>query len=735
MRYRLFVFLPFAAFFMPFTLPLALAEDIESGLIKENAYLTEHYRIEFSDLLLEQGDADGNGLPDIVDIVAEAAEYSREVLIEDLNYEDPMKGIDRELIIVLDDTNQYLIEGSLGVTSVLSNGDPYVAIDPWLSSDYLKVTVGHELFHTVQFGYGLEFAYTEPGQHWAEQTATWVEDLQYDEINDYVNYIPEYFDNVDYSIFASITPEGSLFEYGLNIWPRFLSEYYGNDVIKEIWESYLQAKRPYESNLRFYEAIKEALAFEGDEELWELYRTFTVWNLALDPYEEGESYPAVLSLSGETSEVYQEINESYAPALYGSNYIYFDNESEEESFYFTIAKPEGVSFSVTLAPLEASSVDLENLVQVFVDTDEEMNEVLELGNLSEADGVYAIVSALEKEDRAFNQYSDFDEGYLYYFFAQYADADRNYSVDEINTTEGSTGETTEVKEGQQGGSPEIRVPDYLILNLITYDEDSVSLSWNRLNNPDIEGYELRYGVHGEEEQSLFIQADYITSATVKSLKEGQSYFFEILALDGAGDFVGEPSMSITVTPQEWLFTDLSYLDDYYGAISALTEEEIFKGYADGSFLPNKDINRAELLKILIEGQGITPDPTIYKNCFSDVEQAWYAKYVCYAKEQEWIQGYSDGSFRPGNTVNKVEALKMLFEVYEEGLNEGQVVSDLPYPDLLTDEWYSVYVDEASDLGILEETPGESFDATDGRTRAEMALELYRYLVLMDLIRE
>ena len=107
--------------------------------------------------------------------------------------------------------------------------------------------------------------------------------------------------------------------------------------------------------------------------------------------------------------------------------------------------------------------------------------------------------------------------------------------------------------------------------------------------------------------------------------------------------------------------------------------------------------------------------------------------MCYAKEQDWVSGYSDGGFRPGQTVSKVEALKMLFEVYGVELNEGQSVSDLPYADLNTGLWYSVYVKEASDLGILEETPGTDFEGGNGRTRGEMALELYRYLVLNDLI--
>ena len=711
------------------------AEDIDNGFIKQNAYVTENYRIEFSDFILGQEDGDNNDLPDVVDIVAEAAEYSRDVLIEDLNYEDPMDGTDRKLIIILDDTGQYLSQGSLGVTSVLSNGDPYVAIDPWLSEDYLKVTVGHELFHTVQFGYGIDFAYTYTGAHWAEETATWVEDIQYDDVNDYVNYIAEYFDYVDYSIFASVVPDGSLFEYGLNVWPRFLSEYYSNDTIKDIWEAYFDSSVSYDSDLRLYETVKDIVSSEGDE-LWEIYREFTLWNLDLGDYEEGHSYPGVLYLDGETDADYQQINETYAPALFGTNYIYFDNEARDASFYFNIVKPEGISFSVTLVPEDNGSVDLDSAVYAFIDTDETMDEVLELDTLSSHDGVYAIVSPLEKDAGDFNGVTDFDEGFLYYFFAQFDDAGQDYSVDSSDADEDLGETSTDEKEGEQSTGEDVRISDDLVLSVVSYDEDSVSFSWNRLNDTDIEGYELRYGTDKDDyDDTLEITADYITSASVKQLEEGETYYFEIIALEADGTTMGSPSTQVSVTLAEWIFTDVSYMDEYYDAISVLTEEGIFKGYADGSFQPDSDINRAELLKILIEGQGVTPDSSVYKNCFTDVKTDWYAKYVCYAKAEGWIQGYSDGSFRPSSTVNKVEALKMLFEVYEEGLQEGQVVADLPYDDLSTHAWYSIYVDEASELGILEETPGENFEPTDGRTRGQMSLELYRYLVVMELIKE
>ncbi|QQR55218.1 S-layer homology domain-containing protein [Candidatus Peregrinibacteria bacterium] len=717
--------LPF--FVLLLTPDFAQAVELGHGLIKQYSYETEHYRIEFSELLMEQADEDGNDLPDIVDIVAESAEYAYGVLIEDLHYPDPMEEGEL-LLIVLDDTDQYLASGSLGVTSLLSNGDPYVALDPWLSEEYLQVTTGHEIFHTVQFGYGVSFAYTYPGINWAEATATWVEDLQYDSINDYVNYLADFFDYPDYSIFASFVPTGSLFEYGLNIWPRFLSEYYNDNVVKEIWEAYIASEVEYESDLRLYETVRSVVAARGDE-FNEVFRQFTLWNLSLEPYEEGNLYPSVLLLEGETGTDYQQLDSNYAPALYGSNYIYFENTGSDSSFYFHIQKPENIRFAVTLVPYDEQGANLLRSTSQTIGPDEVMEEALELSDLSGVEGVVAVISPLDAEASQLNGVTDFDEGHLYNFWAEFGAPNAQVEVETTHTDEDAGTKEGEISSSDKG---ELNT---LVLSVISYDEDSVSLDWNRLVRDSVFSYEVHYGTEDDDlEFTQVIPHAYTTSATISGLEAGETYYFELETYNENGVAIVDASSIIAVTPEAWIFSDVSYLHSRYAEIHALVEGGVFQGYADGSFKPEVTINRAELLKILIEGRGYTPGAH-YNNCFSDVGTAWYAKYVCYAKEEGWVNGYADGSFKPGEPVNKVEALKMLFNVYEAGLQEGTVTEELPYEDLNSHAWYSIYVSEASELGILEEEPGTVFEATEGRSRSEMAVELYRYLVVMDLIRE
>ncbi|HBU09588.1 MAG TPA: hypothetical protein DEB30_02180, partial [Candidatus Peribacter riflensis] len=73
-------------------------------------------------------------------------------------------------------------------------------------------------------------------------------------------------------------------------------------------------------------------------------------------------------------------------------------------------------------------------------------------------------------------------------------------------------------------------------------------------------------------------------------------------------------------------------------------------------------NRAEMLKMLYKATGKTPDSTS-RACFSDVERlSWYESYVCDAAAHHYVEGYSNGTFRPANPVNRVEALKMITQV-------------------------------------------------------------------------
>jgi len=129
------------------------------------------------------------------------------------------------------------------------------------------------------------------------------------------------------------------------------------------------------------------------------------------------------------------------------------------------------------------------------------------------------------------------------------------------------------------------------------------------------------------------------------------------------------------------------------AISVLTNLGAVQGNPDGTFAPDRRLNRAEFTKIaLLSSPGFLV-PTETKRCFGDVgREGWFSVYVCYAKDQRIVEGYPDGLFHPERDVNYVEAVKILSEVYKYELE----------PQQRGDEWYVRYMNAAGTQGVLLE---------------------------------
>lgn len=175
------------------------------------------------------------------------------------------------------------------------------------------------------------------------------------------------------------------------------------------------------------------------------------------------------------------------------------------------------------------------------------------------------------------------------------------------------------------------------------------------------------------------------------------------------------------------FSDVDENDPHYTAIEYLVDEGVLEGYSDGTFLPDQTINRAELMKILIAGQGISPDADTYKDCFTDIADDWYAPYVCYAKEEGWVDGYSDGTFKPANDVLKVESIKMLLNSHGFGDEVASSASETSYTDVDLSEWYAPYLELAEEMNILEEPSGDNYYPGVPIQRGAAAENLYRVM--------
>lgn len=190
-----------------------------------------------------------------------------------------------------------------------------------------------------------------------------------------------------------------------------------------------------------------------------------------------------------------------------------------------------------------------------------------------------------------------------------------------------------------------------------------------------------------------------------------------------------------------VFSDITSIHPNSTAILHLKDVGVIDGYPDGSFKPNGQINRAELMKMVVEM--MVGDPVglgDYENCFPDVSDDWYAPYVCYAYEQGWVDGYPDGSFQPGNYTNRAEAVKIILNAYFDGDIPGLDTLDLGFEyhadipnDADEDAWYYPFVEYAALAGALDLQHvenisfGYNYFPGDEMTRKEVAEMIYRLL--------
>ena len=159
------------------------------------------------------------------------------------------------------------------------------------------------------------------------------------------------------------------------------------------------------------------------------------------------------------------------------------------------------------------------------------------------------------------------------------------------------------------------------------------------------------------------------------------------------------ALALSFVDQSADYADAPFNSAESAGISVLTELGAVGGYADRTFRPNRILNRAEFLKIVLRSH---PDAPVSEadaaSCFPDIGQwDWFSKYVCYAKEHGIVGGYPDGTFGPGNTVNYAEALKILGEMYDI----ITPLSELPYSDDEQDRmpWYVPYREGAIAAGV------------------------------------
>ncbi len=283
-----------------------------------------HFRIHYNitgDQAPSLEDLNENAIPDYVDEAAAAFERSWKVEIDSLGYPEPLSdnnlGGGPEVDVYIQNLTDYygftLKDNTTAITSsswIKIDNDYKESVYASQGLDGLRVTAAHEFFHTIHFSYYGN--YSDVDVSWLmEASATWMEDIVYDGINDYLVYLNGFFRDT----YKPFTYHSN--RYGACVFFHYLAKGFGAGIVKEIWETVAEQQR---FSLSIFNTLFEN---QFDDVLAE----FAVWNYftgnrALPDlfYEEGAYYPYV-TIAGNHNE-YPAVDSSFTQML-GSRYHRF----------------------------------------------------------------------------------------------------------------------------------------------------------------------------------------------------------------------------------------------------------------------------------------------------------------------------------------------------------------------------------------------------------------------------
>lgn len=170
-----------------------------------------------------------------------------------------------------------------------------------------------------------------------------------------------------------------------------------------------------------------------------------------------------------------------------------------------------------------------------------------------------------------------------------------------------------------------------------------------------------------------------------------------------------------------VFSDVVGNYPYADAIKYLKENNIVGGYPDGTFKPGNTINRAEAVKIILSGNDIPVSKGSIS--FPDVPTtAWFHNNVTTAADWGIVKGYGDGYFKPENTISRAEFLKVA--ILTAGFKAPTVIRT-PYPDVPKDAWFAPFFQFNAEYDLLRLKRGGFIVPHEPITRGEAADVMYR----------
>lgn len=211
------------------------------------------------------------------------------------------------------------------------------------------------------------------------------------------------------------------------------------------------------------------------------------------------------------------------------------------------------------------------------------------------------------------------------------------------------------------------------------------------------------GTEPTEDSTPYTEPVYMTGYTYKAIacKNGRT----------------SPVAAATVMSDSSVFTDISADSWYFGDVDRAVSEKIFQGNGNGTFTPNKKITRAQFVTALANLARVDLDGYTEQTGFTDVTDMTNRmnRAISWAYQFDLIKGFSDGTFRPNETITR-EQMCSIIAAYA-GLERSEDSVEFE-DDSKIGSWAKDAVYACRDNGLINGIGQNKFDPKGTATRAQ-----------------
>ena len=233
-------------------------------------------------------------------------------------------------------------------------------------------------------------------------------------------------------------------------------------------------------------------------------------------------------------------------------------------------------------------------------------------------------------------------------------------------------------------------------------------------------YTDKYLKYDAEASQLGVnQREFEFNAEITLNDEAYNTWVAFMFIDVNGNYAITNPYWLVVDTSEMTFSDVPADAWYAPFVLQLVEEEIINGYPDGTFRPDGEVTRAEFAKMVAN---YAPKVTETKEVsFSDVKEGdWYYEAVTYMAANGYINGYPDSTFKPDDKISRAEVCTILTNIY----GDLTATTEASFTDVTSDKWFYKAVMNLANAGYVNGMGNGIFAPDDNTTRAQAVKFIY-----------